>query len=176
MSSSSLLTILLLTILVLVSHAYPHYRRADSMIQLRGERAAAVAAGVDHVDIEDADHAEVNVEHEIEIGGETSASAAGAGITLPPDVIAKKVTCPFAGSAVASGALPVQGTVGAPIAQIADIVRIGNTGGGTLGYLLKFFSTGNHGKQPAVENGPLVKAVPTGTLSLDFPGSQVTYI
>jgi len=55
-----------------------------------------------------------------------------------------KVTCPFLGPAVAMERLPVRNDVANPLADIEDLRRLGNSGGGDLGEVLVLFATGNH--------------------------------
>jgi hypothetical protein len=87
-------------------------------------------------------------------------------------VVTKKATCPFIGSAVKGGALPVKNDAERPLASIDDVVKLGNTGKGSdLGQVLKVFAEGNHDKLPG-PSGKLDQQVPPGLLSLDFPGSQ----
>jgi hypothetical protein len=83
----------------------------------------------------------------------------------------RKATCPFLGPLVASGQLPVRNDARRPLAGIADLVALGNTGGGDLGDLLGFFAQGNHGLMEG-SPGVLDRAVPAGLFSLDLPGSQ----
>ncbi len=88
------------------------------------------------------------------------------------NVVEKKATCPFIATGVATGALPVRNNAEKPLASIDDVVKLGNTGKGSdLGDLLKVFAEGNHGFMPGM-SGQLNLPVPSGTLSLDFPGSQ----
>lgn len=95
------------------------------------------------------------------------------------ELVTKKVTCPFLGSAVATEKLLVHVHDGNPLASIQDVIELGNTGGGDLGKVLKFFAKGNHGKMPG-PNGKrlgstarkLDSDVPSGLFSLDLPGSQ----
>ena len=88
-------------------------------------------------------------------------------------LVKKKGTCPFMGTAVQSGQLPVRNSADKPLANINDIAALGNTGKGSdLGELLKLFAEGNHAFMPGMTPGKLDKPVPDGTLSLDFPGSQ----
>ena len=88
------------------------------------------------------------------------------------EVVQKKTTCPFIGTGVATGALPVRNSADKPLGSIDDIVKLGNTGKGSdLGNLLKLFAEGNHAFMPGM-SGKLDLPVPAGTLSLDFPGSQ----
>jgi hypothetical protein len=87
------------------------------------------------------------------------------------EVVEKKATCPFVGTGVAMGRLPVRNEATNPLASIEDVRRLGNTGGGDLGDLLVLFATGNH----AFMRGPddqLDQKVPDGLFSLEFPGSQ----
>jgi hypothetical protein len=86
-------------------------------------------------------------------------------------VVEKKATCPFIGSAVSQGALPVRNDAGDPLARIEDVRRLGNSGGGDLGDLLVFFASGNHAFMRGASS-KLDTAVPLGLFSLDFPGSQ----
>lgn len=83
------------------------------------------------------------------------------------EIARRNATCPFLGPAVAGGDLLVTlSPDGAPTAAIADVVRLGNTGGGDLGWVLRLFASGNHARAP---DG---KAAPDGAFSLDLPGSQ----
>ncbi len=59
-------------------------------------------------------------------------------------LVEKKAACPFIGSAVAQGKLPVRNDAKDPLASIEDVRRLGNTGGGDLGDLLALFASGNH--------------------------------
>jgi len=83
----------------------------------------------------------------------------------------RKATCPFIGSAVAQGVLPVRNTAKDPLASIEDVRTLGNTGGGDLGDLLVLFASGNHAFMLG-ESGTLDRPVPSGLFSLEFPGSQ----
>jgi hypothetical protein len=88
-------------------------------------------------------------------------------------LVKKKGTCPFMGTAVQSGNLPVRNSAEKPLANINDIAALGNTGKGSdLGELLKVFAEGNHAFMPGMTPGKLDKPVPQGTMSLDLPGSQ----
>ena len=92
----------------------------------------------------------------------------------PPEkelVVNKKATCPFIGSAVAQGRLPVLGTADNPLAGIDVVKALGNSGGGNLGLVLALFANGNHAKMKDA-SGKLAAAVPAGLFSLEFPGSQ----
>jgi len=87
-------------------------------------------------------------------------------------VVQKKATCPFIGTAVNTGALPVRNDADKPLANIDDVVRLGNTGKDSdLGEVLELFARGNHAYM-AGPSGKLDVPVPLGTFSLDFPGSQ----
>jgi hypothetical protein len=86
-------------------------------------------------------------------------------------LVEKKATCPFIGSAIAQGKLPVRNDAKDPLASIEDARRLGNTGGGDLGDLLVLFASGNHALMRG-ESGKLDKPVPSGLFSLEFPGSQ----
>jgi hypothetical protein len=86
-------------------------------------------------------------------------------------MVEKRVTCPFLGPAVATGALPVRNDVDRPLASLEDVRRLGNAGGGDLGDLLVLFAAGNH----AFMRGPtnqLDVRVPNDLFSLELPGSQ----
>ena len=86
-------------------------------------------------------------------------------------VVERKAACPFIGSAVAEGQLPVRNDAKDPLASIEDVRRLGNTGGGDLGDLLVLFASGNHAFMRG-DSGKLDKPVPSGLFSLEFPGSQ----
>ena len=93
------------------------------------------------------------------------------GLEALSEIVEKKATCPFVGTAVAMARLPVRNEATNPLASIEDVRRLGNTGGGDLGDLLVLFATGNH----AFMRGPddqLDQKVPDGLFSLEFPGSQ----
>jgi len=96
-------------------------------------------------------------------------------VALSPEqrgqVAVKKGTCPFIGTAVATGSLPVRNSADKPLASIDDVVKLGNSGGGDLGNVLKLFATGNHAFM-AGQDGRLDQPVPPGSFSLDLPGSQ----
>ncbi|HEY5808738.1 MAG TPA: hypothetical protein VIT67_12250 [Povalibacter sp.] len=84
----------------------------------------------------------------------------------------RKVTCPFLGPSVASDALAVLNSQAQPLASIADVVALGNSGDNSdLGDLLKVFCEGNHAFMPGPQ-GLLDQPVPAGLFSLDLPGSQ----
>ncbi len=86
-------------------------------------------------------------------------------------LVERKATCPFIGSAIAQGKLPVRNDAKDPLASIEDVRRLGNTGGGDLGDLLVLFASGNHAFMKS-DSGRLDKSVPSGLFSLEFPGSQ----
>jgi len=86
-------------------------------------------------------------------------------------LVEKSATCPFVGSAVAEGKLDVRNSVGNPLASIADVRELGNSGGGDLGEVLVLFATGNHASMLG-DGGKLDEPVPAGLFSLEFPGSQ----
>ena len=84
----------------------------------------------------------------------------------------KMTTCPFVGTSVATGQLPVLNSAENPLAELEEIARIGDTGGGDLGrHVLKLFARGNHSRWiVASDDGDAL--VPNGTFSLIFGGSQ----
>jgi hypothetical protein len=86
-------------------------------------------------------------------------------------LVEKKAACPFIGSAIAQGKLPVRNDAKDPLASIEDVRRLGNTGGGDLGDLLVLFASGNHALMRS-DSGKLDKSVPSGLFSLEFPGSH----
>jgi hypothetical protein len=87
------------------------------------------------------------------------------------EVVEKKVTCPFLGTAVTTGKLSVRQAATNPLASIEDVRRLGNTGGGDLGDLLAFFASGNHAFMRG-PSGRLDQSAPNGLFSLELPGSQ----
>jgi len=87
------------------------------------------------------------------------------------DLVEKKVTCPFLGSAVATGKLKVLNGPGDPLASIQEVVDLGNEGGGDLGKVLRLFARGNHGMRRGT-SGKLDRPVDPGLFSLELPGSQ----
>jgi hypothetical protein len=82
-----------------------------------------------------------------------------------------RVTCPFVGSAVLGGLLPAAGAPDAPVARVAELAALGDTGGGDLGAILAFFARANHGWLPGADRSA-ASLLPDGLFSLDFPGSQ----
>ena len=86
-------------------------------------------------------------------------------------MVRKKVTCPFLGSAVHQKFLAVRGDADNPLASIEDVRRLGNSGGGDLGDLLVMFASGNHAFMRG-DDGKLSEKVPNGLFSLELPGSQ----
>jgi hypothetical protein len=94
-------------------------------------------------------------------------------VGLAPAEREKKVACPFLGSAVATGQLPVLNDPANPLASIQDVIDLGNEGGGDLGKVLGFFAKGNHGKMRG-PLGHLDTPIPSasGLFSLELPGSQ----
>jgi hypothetical protein len=87
------------------------------------------------------------------------------------ELVARKVTCPFLGPAVATGLLLVRQDVRRPLASVEDVRALGNSGGGDLGDVLVLFAQGNHAKMPGPA-GAFDQVVPPGSFSLDLPGSQ----
>jgi hypothetical protein len=87
-------------------------------------------------------------------------------------MVETKITCPFLGSLVDQGFLPVGGAAGNPLASIEDVRRLGNEGGGDLGDLLVLFATGNHARMRNDVGTALDVPVPAGLFSLELPGSQ----
>jgi len=100
---------------------------------------------------------------------------ANAAVTLTDDVrddmVRRKVTCPFLGSAVHQSFLAVRGDASNPLASIEDVRRLGNSGGGDLGDLLVMFASGNHAFMRG-NDGKLSAKAPDGLFSLELPGSQ----
>lgn len=87
------------------------------------------------------------------------------------DLVEKKVTCPFLGSAVATGKLKVLNGPGDPLASVQEVVDLGNKWGGDLGKVLRLFARGNHGMRRGT-TGKLDRPVDPGLFSLELPGSQ----
>lgn len=86
-------------------------------------------------------------------------------------VVERKAACPFIGSAIAQGQLPVRNDAKDPLASIEDVRRLGNTGGGDLGDFLVHFARGNHAFMRG-DSGKLDQPISSSLFSLDFPGSQ----
>ncbi|HKG15283.1 MAG TPA: hypothetical protein VKB12_18305 [Pyrinomonadaceae bacterium] len=86
-------------------------------------------------------------------------------------VVERKAACPFIGSAVAEGHLPVLNSARDPLASVEKVRNLGNKGGGNLGEVLMLFANGNHLFMRG-DSGRLDRRVPEGLFSLDFPGSQ----
>ncbi|HKV91766.1 MAG TPA: hypothetical protein VJW20_04370 [Candidatus Angelobacter sp.] len=86
-------------------------------------------------------------------------------------IVEKKATCPFVGSAVAMQRLPVRYRADNPLASIEDVRALGNSGGGDLGDVLAIFASGNHNFMLGAD-GQLDRKAPQGLFSLEFPGSQ----
>lgn len=88
------------------------------------------------------------------------------------EIAEKMATCPFVGTAVATGLLQVLNTPDNPLASIDDIARLGDSGGGNLGTkVLKLFARGNHSDILNADAG-VNRRVPPGTFNLQFGGSQ----
>ena len=87
------------------------------------------------------------------------------------EIAEKMTTCPFIGTAVATGLLQVLNTADNPLASIDDIAALGDSGGGSLGTALKLFARGNHSTMLGVGDG-VKSTVPAGTFNLQFGGSQ----
>lgn len=87
-------------------------------------------------------------------------------------IVERKAACPFIGSAVAEGKLPVRNSARDPLASVEDVRRLGNTGdGSTLGEVLMLSANGNHALMRG-DSDRLDRRVPDGLFSLEFPGSQ----
>jgi len=86
-------------------------------------------------------------------------------------LVERKATCPFIGSAVAQGRLPVLNDAQNPLASIEDVRRLGNKGGGDLGEVLVLFARGNQAFMRG-GSGKLDRPTPGRLFSLEFPGSQ----
>ena len=86
-------------------------------------------------------------------------------------IVQTKATCPFIGTAVATGVLPVRNAADNPLASVDDVKELGNTGNGDLGEVLQLFATGNHLLMRG-SSGRLDTKTPVGLFSLEFPGSQ----
>lgn len=85
-------------------------------------------------------------------------------------LVATKTTCPFVGSVVAQGRLTVLNTEADPLASIAEVRALGNSGGGSLGYLLALFASTRQVRMQG-ETGALDRRAPPGMFSLELPGS-----
>jgi hypothetical protein len=90
-------------------------------------------------------------------------------------VVEKKATCPFVGTALAIKKLFTFGSpqnLLAPITGAGSVAELGDTGGGNLGTgVLTLFARGNHHFMRG-PSGELDTTVPNNTFSLDLPGSQ----
>ena len=87
-------------------------------------------------------------------------------------LVQEKATCPFIGPAVRQGTLSVRNSAAEPLANVSELERLGDSGGGNLGSLvLTFFANANHGRLPGAD-GQFEALVPEGLFSLDFPGSN----
>src|SRR5262245_49178804 len=106
---------------------------------------------------------------------EVFAMTFNAEVELTPDVrstvVQTRATCPFIGTAVATGALPVRNSAANPLASLDEVRALGNTGGGDLGEVLVLFATGNH-RLMRGSSDRLDMKTPVGLFSLEFPGSQ----
>ena len=90
---------------------------------------------------------------------------------LRNSIVETKATCPFIGAAIATGRLPVRNDAGNPLADVEDVRKLGNAGGGDLGDLLVIFARGNHAFMRGA-SGKLDEPASGGLFSLEFPGSQ----
>lgn len=86
-------------------------------------------------------------------------------------IVEAKATCPFIGAAVATGRIAVRNDADNPLADVEDVRKLGNTGGGDLGDLLVIFAMGNHAFMRG-RSAKLDQPAPEGLFSLEFPGSQ----
>jgi hypothetical protein len=97
------------------------------------------------------------------------------GLTLSDAIlqqlVTRSITCPFLGFAVAMRKLAVLNAADNPLANLDELRRLGNSGGGNLGDLLVFFARGNHALMRGAAN-TLDAAVPNDLFSLELPGSQ----
>src|SRR5262249_58876903 len=80
-------------------------------------------------------------------------------------LVEMKTTCPFIGSVVAQGKLPVRNDAKNPLASIEDVRRLGNTGGGGLGGMRVVVARGNHALI-GDDSGKVGRARPEGRVSL----------
>jgi hypothetical protein len=85
------------------------------------------------------------------------------------------VTCPFLASPVTQELLSIRGAADNPLANIEDVRRLGNEGGGDLGEQLAFFAAGNHALMRSNQISVLDDPVPVGLFSLELPGSQCSH-
>jgi hypothetical protein len=90
------------------------------------------------------------------------------------NIVHKKATCPFVGTAVETLALKAINTASRPLAFIKDVIALGDTGKGDLGSgVLTIFAHGNHAMMKSSDaSTKLDQTVPSDTFSLDFPGSK----
>jgi hypothetical protein len=87
------------------------------------------------------------------------------------ELAAKGTTCPFARAAILLGQVKLHGELAQPLANTADIARLGNVGGGDLGRVLRLFAAINHNKLVG-PGGATTRPVPDGTFGAWFPGSH----
>jgi len=88
------------------------------------------------------------------------------------EIAEKMSTCPFVGTAVATGQLSIFNSSEIPLAAIDEIARLGDLGGGDLGTrVLKLFARGNHSRWVVPTEG-VDAFVPNGMFNLHFGGSQ----
>ena len=96
----------------------------------------------------------------------------GAGLALSEEtkreIVERKVTCPFLGSAVAQKLLDVKGEAANPLASIEDVRKLGNTGGGDLGDILRRVRFGNHAFMRG-DTGKLDKLTPLRFSRWNYP-------
>src|SRR5262252_1555209 len=86
-------------------------------------------------------------------------------------IVQTKATCPFIGTAIATGVLAVRNSADNPLASLDQVRELGNAGGGDLGEVLLLFATGNHLMMRGSSH-KLDTKTPPGLFSLEFPGSQ----
>ncbi len=103
--------------------------------------------------------------------GDKFATIVAISADVKSQIVQTKATCPFIGTAVSTGDLPVRNDADNPLASVDDVRALGNTGGGDLGELLQLFATGNHLLMRGSQ-GRLDTKAPAGLFSLEFPGSQ----
>ena len=87
------------------------------------------------------------------------------------ELVEKKATCPFIGTAVMAKELSVRNDANNPLASIKEVVTLGNLGNGDLGRVLEIFAKGNHAFMLG-NSGKLDRPVPDGQFSLNFPDSK----